>query len=102
MPTLRFIVVRLRRGWALGNDGCSLVRDGQPTAVDLPAGARLTLALALPPPEGGAPTTAAEAEIARYLHLHLPAEADLAAALQRVAAWPGVGRVTLPPEATVK
>lgn len=98
MATPPFIVIRLRRGWALGNDACSLVRDGQRTAVELPAGARLTPALVVPPPEDGAPT-AAETEIARYLHLHLPVGADLATALQQVAAWPGVGRVALPPDA---
>ncbi len=97
MPTPGFIVIRLRRGWALGGDGCSLVRDGQRTAVDLPAGAWLTLALAVPPPDEGA-STAAETEIARYLHLHLHAGADVGAALQQVAAWPGVGRVALPPD----
>ena len=99
MSTPTFIVIRLQPGWTLGADGASLVHQGQPVVLDLPAGTRLAPALAVPPPETGAPT-AAELELARYLHLHLPAQLGSEDVLARVATWPGVGRVTLPPGAS--
>lgn len=91
-----FIVIRLQPGWALGADAASLVHRGRSTALDLPSGAWLAPALDVPPPEHGQ-RTPAEHEIARYLHLHLPAGLGGEDMLARVATWPGVGRVTLPP-----
>jgi len=96
MSTPPFIVIHLQPGWVLGADAASLVHRGRSTVLDLPTGAWLVPALEVPPPEQGR-RTPAEHEIARYLHLHLPAGLDAEHMLARAATWPGVERVTLPP-----
>lgn len=89
-----FIEIRLRPGWRLGEDQRSVRRASPSLRVPLALlpGSVLKPALALPaPPEGQGPWPV-EVELARYVHLHLPADQPLDDALTLARLWPFVER----------
>ena len=73
--TARFVVLKLKPGWALAADGRAVARRGRRVAPALPDGAALQPALPLPPTPR---PTAGERELRRFVHLHLPARLALA------------------------
>lgn len=86
-----FLVVKLAPGWRLAQDGSGFVAaDGRTVTPSLPAGAWFSEALPL---VGGGLPAEGEAELARFVHLHLPPGTDLDAIQTIAAAWVGVERV---------
>ncbi len=89
-----FIEIRLRPGWRLGEDQRSVRRESPALHVPLALlpGSVLKSALALPSPPEGQRALPVEVELARYLHLHLPAGEPLDDALTLARLWPFVDR----------
>ncbi len=86
MPPASFLVLKLKPGWAFDVDAAVATRRGTRVQLLLPPGARLRAALVLPPPARRR-RSAAEREIARYLHLWPPATMTPEAALVLVRDW---------------
>jgi hypothetical protein len=89
-----FIVIKLKPGWALDHDGGSIRRRGLGVVTSLPAGSSLVAALPLKRPVRGS-RTLAELELARYVHLLLPAGLAADAVLKQARAWAFVERAEL-------
>lgn len=89
-PAGSFLVIKLRSGWRLLEDGAlqSAWFSLQPA---LPPGARLAPALPIALPPDATPS-AAECELARFLHLLLAPGADAGAALALARRWSFVER----------
>lgn len=85
-----FLVIKLRSGWRL-LDGGALQSDWFSLRPALPPGARLSPALPIVLPPDATPS-AAERELARFLHLHLAPGTDAAAALALARRWSFVER----------
>jgi hypothetical protein len=66
-----FLVLKLRSGWTFDADTAQVRRRGERVQLLLPPGARLRAALVLPPPARQR-RSAAERELARYVHLLPP------------------------------
>ena len=79
-----FIAIKLKRGWTLEADSAALLSPPRRVVPELPSGARLQPALEVPPPSQ---PTAAERELARYLHVVLPDGVDPEAVLETVLGW---------------
>lgn len=90
------LVITLKAGWALQPDHRSFADKRQHFVPPLPSGAWLEPAMPMPPRRR--PTSPAEADLLRYVHLRLPAGADTAAALALVRGWPGVERAEPAPQ----
>lgn len=86
MPPAPFLVLKLKPGWAFDVDAAVATRRGTRVQLLLPPGARLCAALVLPP-SARRSRSAAEREIARYLHLWPPAGMAPAAALALARDW---------------
>jgi hypothetical protein len=87
------VVIKLKPGWAFEPDSGRVVHGKLGVLPALPAGARLSPAIDIPPPPRGWQRTPGELELARYLQLEAPpgcAEDEL---LDVVRGWSFVERV---------
>jgi len=90
-----FIVIKLKPGWALEPGHASVKARSQRITPELPAGAELVPAIPLPPARGK--PAAAERELARFIHLRLPAGVSPGEALVLARSWRFVERAEMPP-----
>jgi hypothetical protein len=102
-----FLTLRLKPGWVLDAGGAvvrlspAAKRRSAPSASatpKLPEGARLVAAIPQPLARS-APAGAAQAELARFVHLQLPQGAALGEWLERARSWEFVESAQLPPAA---
>jgi hypothetical protein len=91
MPPAPFLVLKLKPGWAFDVDAAVATRHGVRVQLLLPPGARLRAALVLPP-SARHRRSAAEREIARYVHLLPPPAMAPALVLALVRDWAFVER----------
>lgn len=94
MPPAPFLVLKLKPGWTFDVDTAQATRRGLRVQLLLPPGARLRAALVLPPVPPRR-RSAAEREIARYVHLLLPPAMSADAALELARGWVFVESVAL-------
>ncbi|MBL8324220.1 MAG: hypothetical protein JNJ89_04600 [Rubrivivax sp.] len=89
------IVIELRLGWRLGDDGSSVLSStGRSLSLDLPQGVTLSQAV---PMAGSVPGGAPTADLLRFLHLKLPLGEPVAKWLVRVKAWDFVAAAHVSP-----
>lgn len=91
-----FVVLKLKPGWAFDADTAQVRRRGERVQLLLPPGARLRAALVLPP-LARQRRSAAERELARYVHLQPPPAMAPEHALALVRDWDFVESAELLP-----